>query len=333
VTAVHERLLSGCVPDVEEALAALAPDERPALAHALARIAEDGKRPRLERLGAGTALALLGDPRLDALRPEMRLVPAGPFLRGMREEEVAAVGREYDLPLSWLAKACPQQELLVDAFEIARHPVTQQEWALFLVRTGRGEPPPGFERGRPPRGRENHPVHGISHEAMLAYCDWVSRETGRRYRLPTEAEWEKAARGTDGRAYPWGDVFDPRRANTREAGLGDTTPVGVFPDGASPCGALDLAGNVEECTGSLYRLYPGSPVQDPEEGSYLVTRGGCFALDGDLARCDRRHGLPFAPAAGFRLARSRANAERTAPASEARSEGEARAESAGGQLQ
>jgi formylglycine-generating enzyme required for sulfatase activity len=144
---------------------------------------------------------------------------------------------------------------------------------------------------------------------MLAYCDWLSRETGLRYRLPTEAEWEKAARGPDGRAHPWGDAFDPRRANTREAGIGETTPVGVFPEGASPYGALDMAGNVEECTGSLYRLYPGSPVQDPEEGSYLVTRGGCFALDGDLARCDRRHGLPFAPAAGFRLARSRAGAE------------------------
>jgi formylglycine-generating enzyme required for sulfatase activity len=141
---------------------------------------------------------------------------------------------------------------------------------------------------------------------MLTYCAWLSRETGLRYRLPTEAEWEKAARGTDGRAHPWGDAFDPRRANTREAGIGETTPVGSFPDGASPYGALDMAGNVEECTGSLYRLYPGSRVSDPEAGSYLVTRGGCFALDGDLARCDRRHGLPFAPAAGFRLARSRA---------------------------
>jgi formylglycine-generating enzyme required for sulfatase activity len=309
MTPVHERMLSGCVPDVEEALATLDPSERPALALALLRILEDAKRPLLERVGAGTALALVGDPRLDALRPTLLLVPGGPFLRGMREDEVGAVAREYDLPLSWLAKACPQQELLLDPFEIGRFPVTQQEWALFLARSGSGEQPPGFERGRPPRGRENHPVHGVSHEAMLCYCDWLSRETGLRYRLPTEAEWEKAARGPDGRAHPWGDVFDPRRANTREAGIGETTPVGVFPDGASPYGALDMAGNVEECTGSLYRLYPGSPVQDPEEGSYLVTRGGCFALDGDLARCDRRHGLPFAPAAGFRLARSRAGAE------------------------
>jgi len=239
----------------------------------------------------------------------MLLVPGGPFLRGMRLEDAAAVAREYDLPLSWLAKACPQQEIELDPFEIARFPVTQLEWSAFLARSRSAERPRGWESGRPPRGRENHPVHGVSHEAMGAYCDWLSRETGLRYRLPTEAEWEKAARGPGGRAYPWGEAFDPRCANTREAGLGETTPVGVFPDGVSPYGVLDLAGNVEECTGSLYRLHPGSPVSDPEEGSYVVTRGGCFALDGDLARCDRRHGLPFAPAAGFRLARSRASAE------------------------
>jgi len=309
---VDTRLLSGCVPEVEETLAALDAEQRPSLGLALVRLVQDAKRPVLERVGAGTALAILGDPRIDVLHPAMQLVPGGPFLRGMREAEVAAVAREFDLPLSWLAKACPQQEIEVDAFEIGRFPVTQAEWAVFLVRAGNAEIPPGFAHGLPPRGRENHPVHGISHEAMLAYCDWLSGATGWRYRLPTEVEWEKAARGEDGRAYPWGDRFEPGRANTREVGLGDTTTVGAFPGGASPYGVLDLAGNVEECTGSLYRLYPGSPVQDPEEGSYLVSRGGCFALDGDLARCDRRHGLPFAPVAGFRLARSRARVDAAA---------------------
>jgi formylglycine-generating enzyme required for sulfatase activity len=305
---VDERLLSGCVPEVEAALARLGEGERPVLARALVELAEGGKRPLLERIGAGSALALLGDPRIVTRAPRMLLVPGGSFLRGMRLEQAAEVAREYDLPLSWLAKACPQQEVEVDPFEIARFPVTQQEWAEFLAHSDAGERPRGWPSARPERGRENHPVHGVSHDAMLAYCDWLSGETGLRYRLPTEVEWEKAARGPSGRAYPWGERFDPRCANTREAGVGETTPVGVFPAGASPYGALDMAGNVEECTGSLYRLYPGSPVQDPEEGSYVVTRGGCFALDGDLARCDRRHGLPFAPAAGFRLARSRASA-------------------------
>ena len=305
---VDERLLSGCVPEVAAALARLGEGERPVLARALVELAEGGKRPLLERIGAGSALALLGDPRIVTRAPRMLLVPGGSFLRGMRLEQAAEVAREYDLPLSWLAKACSQQEVEVDPFEIARFPVTQQEWAEFLAHSDAGERPRGWPSARPERGRENHPVHGVSHDAMLAYCDWLSGETGLRYRLPTEVEWEKAARGPSGRAYPWGERFDPRCANTREAGVGETTPVGVFPAGASPYGALDMAGNVEECTGSLYRLYPGSPVQDPEEGSYVVTRGGCFALDGDLARCDRRHGLPFAPAAGFRLARSRASA-------------------------
>jgi formylglycine-generating enzyme required for sulfatase activity len=316
MTPVIEGLLSGCVPELDAALARFDSAERAALARALVELIEDGKRPLLERVGAGTALALLGDPRIETRAPHMLLVPAGPFLHGMRLEQAAEVAREYDLPLSWLAKACPQRELELDPFEIARFPVTQQEWAEFLAHSDAAERPLGWTGPLPERGRENHPVCGVSHDAMLAYCDWLSRETGLRYRLPTEAEWEKAARGPFGRAYPWGERFDPRCANTREAGLGDTTPVGVFPDGASPYGALDMAGNVEECTGSLYRLYPSSPVQDPEEGSYVVTRGGCFALDGDLARCDRRHGLPFAPAGGFRLARSRASAESGAARSE-----------------
>jgi toxoflavin biosynthesis protein ToxD len=306
MTPLDGRLLSGSVAEAEDALARVPEAERPALARALVRILEQGKRPLLQRVGAGTALALLGDPRVATRAPQMLLVPAGSFLRGMRLEEAPAAAREWDLPLSWLAKACPQQELELDAFEIARFPVTQQEWADFLAGSDAAERPPGWECASPPRGRENHPVHGISHDAMLAYCDWLSRETGLRFRLPTEAEWEKAARGADGRAHPWGERFDPRCANTREAGIGDTTPIGVFPAGASPYGALDMAGNVEECTGSVYRLYPGSPAKDAEEGSYVVTRGGCFGLDGDLARCERRHGLPFAPAAGFRLARSRA---------------------------
>jgi formylglycine-generating enzyme required for sulfatase activity len=269
----------------------------------------DEKRPLEERVAAGAALARLGDPRIEPLRPAMCLVPAGAFRMGMREEEVGAAAREFDIPEEWLRKACPQRTVELSAFEIGRFPVSNAEWAAFVEASGWPERPTSCPGRRAEPGRENHPVWGVSFEGALAYCAWLSRETGLRYRLPTEAEWEKAARGADARAYPWGDRFDARCANTREAGLGETTPVGAFPAGASPCGALDLGGNVEEYTGSLYRLYPGSPVDDPEQGAYRVTRGGCFALDGDLARCDRRHGTPFAAAVGFRLARSRARAE------------------------
>jgi formylglycine-generating enzyme required for sulfatase activity len=302
-------LLSGSAARAARAASRLAEPEREEAVRAALRLVEEEKVPLETRLGAGTALAALGDPRLDALRPTLLRVPAGPFAMGMGEEEVPRVALEFDIPPEWLRKACPRHSVVLPAFEIGRFPVTNGEWALFAERSGHAEPPASYRGQGSPAGRENHPVWGVSFEGALAYCDWLSRETGRRYRLPTEAEWEKAARGGDGRAYPWGDVFDPRCANTREAGIGDTTPVGVFPAGASPCGALDLAGNVEELTASLYRLYPGSPATDADEGSYRVTRGGCFALDGDLARCDRRHGTPFAGPLGFRLARSRASAE------------------------
>jgi formylglycine-generating enzyme required for sulfatase activity len=141
-------------------------------------------------------------------------------------------------------------------------------------------------------------------QGALLYAEWLSERSGLQYRIPTEAEWEKAARGSDRRAYPWGERFDPDRCNTREGGVGSTTPVGSYPSGASPCGALDLAGNVEELVADLYWPYPDSDFQDPDYGSYRMTRGGVFSLDADLARCDRRHGEPFATFVGFRLARS-----------------------------
>jgi toxoflavin biosynthesis protein ToxD len=270
-------------------------------------VLEDEKRPLDERIDAGTRLARLGDPRIDPLSPALVLVTGGPFPMGMREADVSAAAREFDIPEEWLRKACPRHEVELASFEIGRFPVTNLEWACFLERSGYGEHPAAWSGPAPEPGTENHPVWGISADGALGYCEWISRETGLRFRLPTEPEWEKAARGRDGRAYPFGDVFDARCANTREAGVGTTTPVGAFPGGVAPCGALDLAGNVEEYTGSLFRPYPGAPPGQEVEGPYRVTRGGCFALDGDLTRCDRRHGTPFASVVGFRLARSRAS--------------------------
>jgi formylglycine-generating enzyme required for sulfatase activity len=239
----------------------------------------------------------------EALEPDDREV-----LLALVDARVRAAAREFDIPEEWLRKACPQNEVDLAPFEIGRFPVTNLEWACFLERSGYGERPTAWPGATLEPRTANHPVFGISADGALAYCAWLSRETGLRYRLPTEAEWEKAARGRDGRAYPFGDVFDPRCANTREAGVGTTTPVGAFPAGVAPCGALDLAGNVEEYTGSLFQPYPGAPPEPSAEAPYRVTRGGCFALDGDLARCDRRHGTPFASVVGFRLVRSRATA-------------------------
>ncbi len=123
----------------------------------------------------------------------------------------------------------------------------------------------------------------------MAYAKWLAERTGQPWRLPSEAEWEKAARGTDGQIYPWGDTFDASRANTDEGKKGGTTPVGSYPSGASPFGALDMAGNVWEWTNTVYKPYPyvatdGRERLDSTENRVL--RGGSwyFNLPGARAR-------------------------------------------------
>jgi len=203
-----------------------------------------------------------------------------------------------------MLKSTPLREVELDGFEIGRFPVSEAEYQAFARDARYRELPAHWRAGAPPLFRANHPVHGMGWQGALRYAEWLSERSGVRYRIPTEAEWEKAARGADRRAFPWGERFDPARCNTREGGVGSTTPVGSYPGGASPCGALDLAGNVEELVADLYWPYPGSDFEDPDYGSYRMTRGGVFSLDADLARCDRRHGEPFATTLGFRLARS-----------------------------
>jgi len=126
----------------------------------------------------------------------------------------------------------------------------------------------------------------------VAFCQWLSGETGQPFRLPTEAEWEKAARGTDGRIYPWGDGWDKTRLNSGEGGPGDTTPVGRYsPAGDSPYGAADMCGNVWEwCRTKWWGSYKDYQDDNDLEGtSPRVLRGGAFFnLDGDV-RCAARH--------------------------------------------
>jgi formylglycine-generating enzyme required for sulfatase activity len=115
----------------------------------------------------------------------------------------------------------------------------------------------------------------------LAYCEWLSGVTGNHITLPSEAEWEKAARGDkDKRAYPWGNTFDSSKCNSRELGLGTTTPVGIFLEGASPYGVLDMSGNVWEWTRTNY----GIKKDDLESTDTRVFRGGSF-LDESIAAC------------------------------------------------
>jgi formylglycine-generating enzyme required for sulfatase activity len=172
------------------------------------------------------------------------------------------------------------------------------------------------------QGLLNHPVANVTWYEALKYCDWLTERLrewqgtpeplatllcreGWRVSLPSEAEWEKAARGTDGRIYPWGDKPDPEWANYDETGINTTNAVGCFPAGASPYGCLDMAENVREWTRSLWGQYPyptdkrrlaqRENLQAPE-GEPRVRRGGAFWLNLGFVRCACR---------GSRLPRSR----------------------------
>jgi formylglycine-generating enzyme required for sulfatase activity len=137
----------------------------------------------------------------------------------------------------------------------------------------------------------------ISWDDAVVYCRWLAKTTKKPYRLPTEAEWEKAARGTDGRIYPWGNKWDAKRCNTSEDGPGKTTPVGAYPAGASPYGLLDMTGNVWEwCATKWGKLYPYDATEDEwgddylKAGGYRVVRGGSFYGNQYFARCAVRYG-------------------------------------------
>ncbi|MEV1047738.1 formylglycine-generating enzyme family protein [Streptomyces sp. NPDC049916] len=231
-------------------------------------------------------------------------IPAGVLRRGTPTQDVPLVAERYAatrVPEEWYRKEAPSAELDVPAFRIARTPVTVAQWAVFADATGRPAP----------RGPGDHPVIGVGWDEADAYCRWLGERTGESgVRLPTEEEWERAARGDDGREFPWGDEYRTGLANLVDLGVGTTTPVGSFPEGASPFGVLDMAGNADEWTATLYAPYAGAPEGVPEVEDWAfdphITRGGAFRHDVDLARCARRHGAYeedlAAIGVGFRLA-------------------------------
>ena len=168
----------------------------------------------------------------------------------------------------------PQHRVILGAYRIGRYPVTVAEYACF-VRAGQRAP--GYWRIQ--LRKLLHPMVHVSWRDATAYAAWLAQCSGAVWRLPTEAEWEKAARGTDGRIYPWGDAFDQSRCNSHGTGKRGTTRVETYANGASPCGAQDLVGNITEWTSSLYQPYPYRADDGRERASAMsdrVLRGGCW---------------------------------------------------------
>jgi len=223
--------------------------------------------------------------------PELIPIPAGEFLMGSDpEQDKQAAGDEQ-----------PQHKLCLPDYYMARTPVTNAQYLPFVQATFRQ--PPGWKACRPPAGQEDHPVVTVNWEDAMAYSRWLAEMTGKPYRLPSEAEWEKAARGPEGRAYPWGDEWDEKRCNSLEGGKGGTSPVGWYsPAGDSPYGCADMAGNVWEWTRSLWGdewpepdfKYPYHPEDGRENlkargGVMRVLRGGSFDYSLKLVRCAFRN--------------------------------------------
>lgn len=229
--------------------------------------------------------------REEIIQQKMVLIPAGDFI----------MGEDF-----FKKNAGPRHRVHLEDYHIDLYDVTNAHYKRFVDATGR-IPPSHWSQNQYPPGKANHPVTFVSWFDAEAYCKWEGK------RLPTEAEWEKAARGSDGRMFPWGEKLEPKRANVPPEGVKDTTPVNAFPEGKSPYGLYDMSGNVFQWTSDWFLPYPGNNVPHPNYGEKLkVLRGGSF-FDCSYYKC----GLSFqtfnrislAPAtkaisAGFRCAQS-----------------------------
>jgi formylglycine-generating enzyme required for sulfatase activity len=181
------------------------------------------------------------------------LIPAGTFLMGTPLDQAKELAAKHGYHESWITCESPQQEIDLPAYRIDQYPVTNAQYHTFCQETGH-PPPPHWNRSNPAENILNHPVSSIPHPSAIAFAEWAGK------RLPTEAEWEKAARGTDGRLFPWGNRFDPEACCWNRSGEGGLTtdPVDAHPSGASPYGVLDMAGNLFEWCGdgpSQYNAY------------------------------------------------------------------------------
>ena len=253
-------------------------EQAPAYVERLEMVLRDFDRYTIpERISANMALDVLEGWERQEFEPETVLIPAGSFSMGSDPAKDKEAREEEQL----------QHRVKLPGYRIGRYPVTNLEYQAFVEASGQ-RPPEHWESGQMPEGLSDHPVVNVSWEDAVAYCRWLSEQSGRSYRLPSEAEWEKAARGDNGRIYPWGDDWDASRANTAESGSGNTTPVGQYSTvgGDSPYGVADMAGNMWEWTADWYQAYPESDYHPNNYGEkYRVVRGGSFLNVEDFVRC------------------------------------------------
>jgi formylglycine-generating enzyme required for sulfatase activity len=242
----------------------------------------------------------LARPRgVEIVLPPLCFVAAGPFLMGSDPAEDPDAYPDEQ----------PQHAQDLPAYAIGRYPVTVAEYVRFVAQTGRRAPP----RWRVQVDRPELPVTNVTWHDATAYAAWLAERTGEPWRLPTEAEWEKTARFDSAigqsRLYPWGDTFDPARANTLLTPARMLNGIGTFPAWASPCGARELAGNVWEWTSSRYLPYPYAAGDGREDGDPVadrVTRGGAWTYLPQRARgACRGHRSPvdYGDDTGFFLVR------------------------------
>ena len=264
------------LPDLRQGLAAILATNPPVLAV-------------LERVHIGSILADIGDPRpgVCTLEPAWCDVPAGPFLMGRKDKDYEAHSNENF-----------QHLVDVPAFRIAKYPITNWQYTQFVAATGYKLQRFAAEKQF---NKPNEPVVGIGWKDAIAYCEWLSTTLGYEIRLPKESEWEKAARGIDGRIYPWGNEWENDKANTLESGINRTCAVGCFVACASPCGGLDFSGNIGEWTNS-------SPSDNAHDiATIRVVKGGSWHNGKQHARSSKKDGFSSrwtSSTIGFRVAAS-----------------------------
>ena len=236
----------------------------------------------------------------------MVYVPAGEFLMGTSDADIEYYKEIFPLRrITRFDNERPQRTVFVDAFYIDKYEVTNKQYKQFLAETGYT---PKHYLDYEPYNTPNFPAVVLEWEDAVAYTNWAGK------RLPTEAEWEKAARGTDGRIWPWGNKWDGTKLSGNDGtglkdGYKETAPVGQFPQGASPYGAHDMAGNLWEWVSDWYDpdYYRTSPPtinpKGPDTGDGHVLKGGGWAENLDFTRCaNRLGGNPGSLLRGFRCA-------------------------------